>query len=107
MNEIVVLTTANSAEAAGKIGKALVESRAAACVNIVPGIRSIYRWEGKIFDEGELLLLIKTTEDLFEAVRATIRRLHTYEVPEVIALPIRRGDPDYLSWLAEQVAIPK
>jgi periplasmic divalent cation tolerance protein len=103
MSEILVLTTADSPELAARIANALVEAREAACVNIVPGIRSIYRWEGKVCDEQELLLVIKSTRDRFEAVRARIRQVHTYQVPEVVAVDIETGDPDYLAWLRGQL----
>ena len=106
MNEIVVLTTVDSEELGRRIAAALVEGRLAACVSIVPGVRSIYRWQGRLCDEGELLLLIKTTSGRFEAVRRRIRELHTYQVPEVICLPVGAGDPDYLNWLKAQVAEP-
>ena len=99
MSEILILSTTDTLESAQKISTALVEAREAACVNIVSGIRSIYRWEGKICDEGEFLLLIKSSADKFEAVRNRVRRLHSYQVPEIIALPISAGDPDYLAWL--------
>jgi periplasmic divalent cation tolerance protein len=103
MSEILVLTTTDSLDLALRIASALVEQNEAACVNIVPGIRSIYRWEGKVCDDAELLLLIKSSADRFEAVRSRIRQLHTYEVPEVISLPIVAGDPSYIRWLNEQV----
>ncbi len=99
MSEILILSTTDTPELAGKIAKALVEAAEAACVNIVPSIRSVYRWEGKVQDEGECLLLIKTSSEKFEAARSRIRQLHTYQVPEVIAIPITAGDPDYLAWL--------
>lgn len=104
MSDIVVLTTADSLELAHKIATALVEAREAACVSIVPGIRSIYWWEGKICDEGEFLLLIKSSAERFEAIRSRIRQVHTYQVPEIISLPLTAGDPDYLRWLREQVS---
>ena len=103
MSEILILTTVDSLELARSIASALVENKEAACVNIVPGIRSIYRWQGKLCDDAELLLLIKSSSDRFEAVRSRIRQLHTYEVPEVISLPIVAGDQSYLRWLNEQV----
>jgi len=103
MNAILILTTADSAELARRIANALVEAREAACVNILPGVRSIYRWEGKVCDEGEHLLIIKTAADRFEAVRSRIRELHTYQVPEAVAVPITGGDRNYLAWLFEQV----
>ena len=82
----------------------LCEAHEAACVNIVPGIRSVYVWEGKECNEQECLLLIKSTSEKFEAVRARIRQLHSYKVPEIIAVPISAGDPAYLAWLREAVA---
>jgi len=103
MEEILVLTTADSREIARKIATALVESSAAACVNIVEGIRSVYRWHGELCEENEWLLLIKSTQNCLEKIRSMIRELHTYEVPEVIALSLCGGDPDYLQWLADQV----
>jgi periplasmic divalent cation tolerance protein len=102
MNEVVVLSTAGSMDVARKIAAALVESRQAACVNIVPGIRSIYRWEEKTCDEGEWLLVIKSVAANLDAVRATIRSLHTYDLPEVIALSSAGGDPEYLAWIARE-----
>jgi periplasmic divalent cation tolerance protein len=101
MSEILVLSTADSVALAQKIASALVEASEAACVNIVPGIQSIYRWQGKICNEGEILLIIKSTAELFDAINSTIHRLHTYEVPEVIAIPIAAGDPAYLKWIRD------
>ncbi len=102
MKAILVLTTADSEELARSLASALVEAGLAACVNLVPGIRSVYRWEGQLCDEGEWLLFIKTVEEKFEAVRTRIRQLHSYQIPDVIAIPITAGDPDYLRWLVEQ-----
>jgi periplasmic divalent cation tolerance protein len=99
MNEILVLSTTDTLDLAQKIAVTLVEAREAACVNIVPGIRSIYRWEGKICNEGEFLLLIKSSAGKFEAVRSRIRLLHSYRAPEIIAVPLTFGDDDYLNWL--------
>jgi periplasmic divalent cation tolerance protein len=104
MNEILVLSTTDTLELAQEIATALVEAREAACVTIISGIRSVYRWEGKICNEGEHLLLIKSSADKFEAARSRIRRLHTYQVPEIIALPVSAGDPDYLAWLRSSLA---
>ncbi len=104
MNEILVLTTADSDDLAKKLASALVENREAACVSILPSVRSIYRWEGRICDDAERLLIIKTTAERFEAVRDRIRELHTYQVPEVVAVPIAAGDAAYLRWLSEQVS---
>jgi len=99
MSEILILSTTDTTELAQKIASALVQAREAACVNIIPGIRSVYIWEGKECDEQECLLLIKSTSEKFEAVRARIRQLHSYQVPEILAVPIAAGDPAYLSWL--------
>jgi periplasmic divalent cation tolerance protein len=104
MSEILVFCTADTSDLAGEIASALVDKREAACVNIVAGIRSIYRWEGKVCDDGEHLLLIKTSKDRLDEVRATIRKLHTYDVPEIIAVPITDGDPDYLAWLQSSIS---
>jgi periplasmic divalent cation tolerance protein len=104
MNEILVLTTTDSSELAQEIACALVESHEAACVNIISGIRSIYRWEGSLFDEREYLLLIKSSKEKFDAIRATILLLHSYEVPEIIAVPITAGDSNYLAWLQSSVS---
>lgn len=98
-NKIVVLSTCGSAEEAARLAKALVESKNAACVQVVPGIRSFYRWKGAIEDSPEWLLIIKSSRDRFDALRAEIEKQHSYEVPEVVALPILEGAPNYLNWL--------
>ena len=105
MNEILVFCTVDSVELGEQIADALVEAHEAACVNIISGVRSIYRWEGKLCRDAELLLVIKSVAEKFEAVRDRIRRMHTYQVPEVIAVPVTAGDADYLKWLRESVAI--
>ncbi len=104
MNEILVVSTTDTLELARQIARALVEAREAACVNIVPGIRSIYRWEGKLCDDGEFLLLIKSSAERFEAIRDRIQQMHSYKVPEIIALPLADGDPAYLAWLRSSIA---
>jgi periplasmic divalent cation tolerance protein len=96
---IVIYSTAPDAEKAAEIARTLVEEHLAACVNIVPGLRSIYRWEGKIADDAEVLCIIKTARDRFDQVAARIKALHPYSVPEVIALPIVRGFDPYLEWV--------
>ena len=106
MNGILVISTADTLDLAQEIASALVQAHEAACVNIIPGIRSIYRWEGKLCNEGEYLILIKSSAERFEAIRSRIRRSHTYQIPEVIAIPITAGDPDYLSWLKLSIADP-
>lgn len=100
----IILVTAGSEEEAAKIGHALVEEKLAACANIVPVIRSIYRWKGKIHDEKECLLLIKTRTSLFAALRDRVRALHSYETPEIVAFPVEQGLPDYLNWVIAETA---
>jgi periplasmic divalent cation tolerance protein len=101
---IVVLTTAGSQDQAVRIAEALVEERLAACVNILPGLRSIYRWKGKLWDDEEILLLIKTRAAALEQVRERVRALHSYELPEILALPVTAGDADVLEWIQRGVA---
>jgi periplasmic divalent cation tolerance protein len=105
-DKIVVLTTCNSEMLADQLARHLVEHRLASCVNILPKARSIYRWQEKIEDAGEWVLLIKSRRDLFAALRAEIQKLHTYEVPEVIAIPIVDGSDAYLGWLDGQLTTP-
>jgi len=99
----LVVTTAPNLSEARSLAHALVERRLAACINIIPKIESIYRWEGKVENAVEYLLLIKTTAALFESVRSAIQELHSYEVPECIALRIEDGSLAYLKWLTESV----
>jgi periplasmic divalent cation tolerance protein len=96
----LVLTTAGSEDQARTLAKELVERRLAACVTIVGQACSVYRWKGKIEEEDEKLLLIKTEKRLFDELRIAIRELHSYDVPEVLALSIDAGDSDYLQWLS-------
>ena len=98
---IVVLVTCGSEEEALKIANALVEAHLAACVNLVAPIRSIYRWEGKIWDEKECLLIIKTQKQRFEELQKKVKSLHSYSVPEIISLPITEGSSAYLNWIRE------
>jgi len=99
----IVLSTAGSEEEARKIAYHLVERQLAACVNIIPRMESIYRWQGKIESSQECLLLIKTSADQFPAVRDAIRELHSYELPECIALSIEDGSSEYLDWLGDSL----
>ena len=85
MGAIVVVTTVGTEDQANLLAREIVARRQAACVNILPGVRSFYRWKGKICQDGELLLVIKTLESEFEGLQATIRELHTYELPEILA----------------------
>lgn len=98
-DKIVVLSTCGSTEEAESLARALIEARLAACVNIVPGVRSVYRWKEAIEESGEWLLVIKTRRELLERLMAELRRLHSYEVPEAIALAVVDGLPTYLSWI--------
>lgn len=100
---VVILCTCESEAQAERIAAALVGERLAACVNILPPIRSIYRWNEVVEDAREILLLIKSTAERFPALRDRITALHSYETPEIIALPIAAGFEKYLAWLGEQV----
>lgn len=99
MGAIVVITTVGTEEQANTLAREIVARRHAACVNIVPGVRSVYRWKGKICHDGELMLVIKTLEEEFEAVAATIRELHSYELPEILAFQVVRGEDRFLAWI--------
>ena len=102
MNDIsMVMVTVGSGEEALTIARTLVEEKLVACVNIVPRIRSIYRWKGEVCDEEEQLLIMKTRSNLFSGLQDRIRELHRYEVPEIISFPIADGLPDYLKWVME------
>lgn len=102
----VVLVTASTADEAGRIARALVEERLAACANIVPQIRSLFHWEGQLCDEAESLIVLKARAADAEAIVSRVRALHSYTVPEVIALPILEGSPAYLAWLEESTKRP-
>ena len=105
MNErVVALSTAGTAEDAERIARALVERRLAACVNVVPGVVSIYRWKGAVEKDEERLLVIKTRAERLEALREALVELHPYEVPELVALPVEAGHAPYLAWLDESVS---
>ena len=102
-DKIVVLSTCDSEEQAARLARHLVEQRLAACVNILPHVRSIYRWNEKVEDSGEWMLVIKSRRDLFLALRAEIEKVHSYEVPEIIALPVVEGSEAYLGWLDHEL----
>jgi periplasmic divalent cation tolerance protein len=103
MRAIVVVTTVGTEEQAYLIAREIVARRQAACVNIIPGIRSLYRWQGKICKDGELLLVVKTLDREFEGVAATIRELHSYELPEILSFGVSRAEPRFLDWIAASV----
>jgi periplasmic divalent cation tolerance protein len=98
---VVVMVTVPDDEVAGRLARSLVSEKLAACVNVLPRIRSIYAWQTEICDEGETLCLLKTRRELFPAVRQRVRELHPYRIPEIIALPLAEGDEAYLAWLRD------
>ncbi len=104
MDALLVLTNLPDDLSAQQLAQALVEQRVAACVNILAPCRSVYRWQGKIEDATEVPLLIKTTVSRYAALEAAIRANHPYDVPEIIALRIDRGVPEYLAWIAAETA---
>jgi periplasmic divalent cation tolerance protein len=106
-NEIAVFVTAPREEEASAIAKAIVESKLAACVNIIKNIRSIYRWQGAIEDDAEVLMIIKTQRKLFKGLSEKVKELHSYSVPEIIALPIVEGSKDYIQWIIKSTASEK
>lgn len=106
MSARLLYVTVGSAEEAGEIGKSLVEDRLVACVNILSPMQSIYRWEGEIQMDMECVLIAKTREDLVDEVTARICRLHSYDVPCVVALPLDGGNPAFLDWIVEETGNP-
>ena len=96
---LIVFVTAPTKESGEQMARSLVEAQLAACVNLLPGIRSIYTWDGEVCDETEVLMVIKTQSKLFTMLAESIRTMHPYEVPEIIAVPIVTGDPNYLTWI--------
>jgi periplasmic divalent cation tolerance protein len=100
---LLIMTTCPDAESADRLSRGLVEGRLAACVNLLPEIGSVYRWQGAIERSRETLIFIKTTRGRYAAVEAFIRAGHPYELPEVIAVPIERGSAAYISWLEQMV----
>ncbi len=103
MRATVILTTAPNLRQARALAKLLVAKRLAACVSMKPGWLSFYRWKGKIETAKEVLILIKTKERQFNKIETVIRQNHSYEIPEIIALPVRKGSKEYLSWLKKSV----
>ena len=105
MNKYLIITNCGSEKEAQKIAKILIKNKMAACVNIIPKIRSIYRWQNKIHDETEFMLLIKTTKNKYKSLEKIIKSNHSYEVPEIIAFEIKAGLKSYLKWIEEMVNI--
>jgi periplasmic divalent cation tolerance protein len=99
INAVVVMVTTSNQDEAVKIAEHVVEARLAACASTIPTVRSIYRWEGKIMNDQESLVLIKTTSDKYASLQEAIHTLHSYKVPEIIAIPVTEGFPPYLEWL--------
>jgi periplasmic divalent cation tolerance protein len=99
---IAVLSTAGSIDSAQRIARHLVDRRLAACVNILPGVISIYRWKGAIQESAEWMLIMKTRRECFPALRDELKAVHEYEVPEIVALDITDGLPDYLDWIGQE-----
>ncbi len=97
----MVLITVTDEDEAVKIGKTLVEEKLAGCVNIIKGIRSIYFWQGKVEDEPEVLMIVKTKTDLFDELEKRVKSLHSYTVPEIIGIKIDKGSEGYLNWLTD------
>ena len=100
---VIVLSAVGAPPDAERIARALVEERLAACVNVVPGVASVYRWKGVVERENELLLVIKTLAERVDALKARLLQLHPYELPEVVVIPIGDGHKPYLEWIEEQV----
>jgi periplasmic divalent cation tolerance protein len=103
---LVCLVTAPDLQTAHRIARALVEERLAACVNVVPGVRSVYRWQGAVEEAEEVLLVVKTTPERFQTLRDRVASLHPYQVPEVVGLPVQDALPAYRAWVQESVAEP-
>ena len=99
MSAIVVVTTVGTEEEANLVAEELVERRHSCCVNILPIHRSVYRWQGKICDDSEYMLIIKTLESEYSAVEAALRELHSYDLPEILAFGILRGEAGFLTWI--------
>jgi periplasmic divalent cation tolerance protein len=102
-DKIVILSTCGSEAEAQMLARLLVDARLAACVNVMGGVQSFYRWQGKVESGAEWLLMIKSSRDRFAQVRAAIEEAHSYEVPEIVALPIVEGAPSYLAWMDENI----
>jgi periplasmic divalent cation tolerance protein len=105
MTVLLACSTCPDADTASVIARTLVEERLAACVSQLPGVVSTYRWQGQVETAGEIALLIKTTTACFDALAARLRELHPYELPELVAVEVRAGLPDYLAWVAAQTSL--
>ncbi|GJQ59539.1 MAG: divalent-cation tolerance protein CutA [Candidatus Scalindua sp. AMX11] len=101
-NCIVIFITTSSLDEAKKLGRTLVEEKLAACSNIMSPVHSIYHWQGELCDDEEALMVLKTKRELFSQIETRVKELHSYEVPEIIAMPIIEGSENYLSWLKNE-----
>jgi periplasmic divalent cation tolerance protein len=106
-DELIAFVTASGADEAARIAESIVGERLAACVNIIGGVQSVYRWEGKVTRDAEILLIIKTTRERYDELERRVRELHSYTTPEVIAYEIERGSEDYLRWLRQSTEKPE
>lgn len=106
-DKIVVFSTCASADEAERLARRLVDERLAACVNVISPVRSFYRWKGAVEDAVEWLLVIKSSRSLFASLRAALESAHSYEVPEVVAIPIVDGSPNYLLWIEQELQPPE
>ena len=106
MGELVVLVTASTQEEALLIGRRLVEKKLVACATVVPHVTSIFEWEGTVTEERECFMVLKSNSDAYTALEAEVRAIHSYEVPEILALPVVRGSSAYLTWLHAAVKVP-
>jgi len=104
ITEIVVFVTTSSEEEATRISRILVEAGLVACANVLPRVRSIFRWEGKVTEEQESLMVLKTQSSRFKELATTIKGVHSYSVPEIIAIPVVQGSAEYLSWIRDETA---
>ena len=102
-DKIVIFSSCPSAEEAEKVARGLVEKRLAACVKMIPGARSFYRWKGEIEEAGEYVLLIKSRRDLFARLKTELAALHSYEVPEILAVPVVEGASSYIDWIDKEL----
>ena len=103
-DKILVLTTCATVEEAEAVSRHLIDARLVACVNITSGVRSLYRWQSRVEDNTEVMLVMKSRRDLFGALKSELRKVHSYEIPEIIALPVIDGNDEYLGWVDEELA---
>ena len=106
-DKVLTYTTCSDVRKAEKLATHLLQNRIAACINVLPGVKSFYRWQGKVATDAEVLLMIKTSRDLITEVRRVIEKLHDYDLPELIVVPIVDGSPDYLAWLERELITTK